>query len=267
MAGTYPPEEHVLSALGIEVAWRGDDTLVGRALVDPARLGRDSQPPGVGALVPIVDLVAGSRAAPSAGNDWMATADVWLHERAPIESGPIDLETRLLRAGKRAIVVAIEVLAAGRPAVSSTVEFTRIRRDATSHSTGSADVAGGWLRLGGGPLLDTALEEACGFVVTDPERGLVEIERSPWVANSFGTVQGGVIALLSDVSAAAAVGPGARTVDLQFRFLDRIDAGPARASAEIVRSDHRWFTVRVEVVDASDDKLIGWAVCRVLAAR
>ena len=259
----YPPPHQVLSAMGIDVSWLDEETMVARALVEPELLGRGGEPPGMGALVPIVDLVAGARAGRLAGGDWMATSDVWLHERAPLRAGPIELHTRVLRAGKRTVVVALEVDGGGRAAVSATVEFSRIRREASPHQTTEAGVSEGWTRLGSGPLLDRPLEDACGFRVLDPDRGEVELARSPFVANSIGTLQGGVVALLGDVAASAAVGHGARTVDLQFRFLAQTGDGPARTHAEIVRRERGLATVRVEVVDAADGVLVGWAVCSV----
>ncbi len=277
MAGRYPPPNQVLSALGIEVARVGadsgpasepgtggtDESMIGRATVDWELLRRGDGPPGVGALVPIVDLVSGARAARTADGDWLVTSDAWLYERAPIEGGPIELQTRLLRAGKRSTVVATEVTAGGRPAISATFEFSRIRRDATSLDTGPAGQPGEWVRLGSGPLLDVPLEQACGFRVVDAGAGVVEIDRSEFVNNSIGTLQGGVIAMLADVSAATLIGPDARTVELHFRFLDQTADGPARATAEVLRTDSAGAAVKVEIVDVSTGRLVGWANCRV----
>ncbi|MGI9595649.1 MAG: hypothetical protein ACR2QK_05795 [Acidimicrobiales bacterium] len=263
MADTYPPPEQILSALGIEVAWTNEGTLLGRATVDPALLGRGEEPPGVGALVPVVDLVAGARAARSVEGDWLATADVWLYERAPMSDRPIELQTRLLRSGKRSTVVAVEVEAGGEPVASSTIEFSRIRREAASLDTRTPDPAGQWTRLGSGPLLEVPLEQACGFRIVDPSTGLVELDRSRFVNNSIGTLQGGAIALLADVSASTMAGPGWRTIDLHFRFLDQTGDGPARATAEIVRVESDSLMINVVIVDTSSDRLVGWATCRV----
>lgn len=240
--------------------------MIGRTLVGPDLLGRSGQPCGAGAIVPIVDLVAGMRARASVGEDWLATSDVWLHERAPIEGGPLEIESRLLRAGRRVVVLSAEVVAGGRPALTASIEFTRIRRDAALSAETPVDRDRGWIRVGGGPLLDRPLEEACGFRIVDGRAGVVELDRSPYVANSTGTLQGGVVALLADVAAAAVVGPGARTVELQYRFLAPTGDGPARTRTEIVRVDGRHRVIRVEVVDASDDdRLVGVAICGVLA--
>lgn len=259
----YPPPGQVLSALGIEVSWPDHETMRGRSTVDVGLLGRDGRPGGVGALVPIVDLVAGIRSTALAGGDWLATSDVWLHERSPLERGPIDLSTRVLRAGRRTIVTTVEVSTVGEPIASASVEFTRIRREASAHATTDSRGVPAWTRLGGGPLLDEPLGEACGFRVVDAERGRVELDRGPFVANSTGTLQGGVVALLADVAAAAFVGPGSRCVDLEYRFLAPTADGPARTSAELLRVDGAHHVVRVEVVDAADGRLVGLAVCGV----
>ncbi|MGH1490418.1 MAG: hotdog domain-containing protein [Acidimicrobiales bacterium] len=260
---TYPPPNQVLSALGIEVAWTDPETASGRTLVDWTLLGRQPGPPGVGSLMAVVDLVAGSLAAKSVGGDWLVTSDVWMYERAPVEGGPIELQARMLRNGKRSTVVAVEVIAAGRASISSTIEFSRIRREATSLDTGRPGKQGEWVRLGSGPLLDVPLEQACGFRIVDAGSGIVEIDRGEFVNNSIGTLQGGVIALLADVSAATLIGPDARTVDLHFRFLDQTGDGPARATAELIRVDDAGATVKVEIIDVSTGRLVAWANCRV----
>ncbi|MEM7324072.1 MAG: hypothetical protein AAF531_13370, partial [Actinomycetota bacterium] len=166
--------------------------------------------------------------------------------------------------GKRSLVSSIEVLSGTVPAAHATVEFSRIRREASPHTGRPAAADGTWRRMGEGDLLDRPIEEACGIRVVDPATGMAEVDRAPFVANSIGTLQGGVVALLADVSAAAVVGPNARTIDLQFRFLAQTGAGPARASAEVIRTDVDGTVVGVEVIDAADDTRVGWAICRVV---
>jgi acyl-coenzyme A thioesterase PaaI-like protein len=263
VAGTYPPPNQVLSVLGIEVTGAADGGSLGRVAVDHSLLGRGDGPPGVGCLVPIVDLVAGSAAARLTEGDWLVTTDVWLYERNPLNGGRIEAESRLLRSGKRSTVMAVEVTAAGVPIVSSTISFSRIRRDAANVSADTPRPDGEWIRLGSGPLLDEPLETACRFRRVEPGSGIVEIDRSPFVNNSIGTLQGGVVALLADVAAADLVGPRARTTELQFRFLAQTADGPARTNAEVVRRDGDGVTVNVEVTDSSDGRLVGWATCRV----
>ena len=96
------------------MSWVDGERMIGRSLVDPALLGRGGRAAGVGALVPFVDLVAGVRSTALVEGDWLATSDVWLHERETIASGPVTAAIDVLRAGRRTIVSAVEVSAGGR---------------------------------------------------------------------------------------------------------------------------------------------------------
>ena len=263
VSGAYPPPNQILSVLAIEARWRDDDTVEAVVGAPSGLLGRDGGPPGMGALLPIVDIVCGSCASRYVEGDWLATADAWLHERAPAV-GEIELSARLLRTGRRTIVLACEVTGDGRPAATSTIAFSRIRNDRRSRTT-RPDHDGRPTRIGSGPALSRPLDEACGIEVIDPGRGEVAMARSAFVNNSTGTYQGGAIALLADAGAAAVVGPRARVVDLQYRYLARTGDGPAVTSAEILRSHDGAATVRVEVVDRSTDTLVGWALATVLS--
>ncbi|MEL6984598.1 MAG: hotdog domain-containing protein [Actinomycetota bacterium] len=266
----YPPPNQILSALGIEVSHRsvdGDPALLARMTADLGLLGRDGRPPGVGALVPLVDLAAGVQITTQAEGDWLVTSDLWINERAPLAAGPLELTATLVRLGRRTGVSLIEVVAGDRGIASATVEFTRVHRDGVSPGTTRATDA--WSRLGSGPLLDRPLEQACGFRVVAPGSGQVEVPNSPFVANSTGTLQGGVGALVADAAAADLIGPEARTVDLSYRFLAPVGDGPTLASAELVRVDgagaKAHHVVRVEVLDVSVDRLVGLATAGVLA--
>lgn len=262
---SYPPPDHILTSLGIEFAWRDERVLDARASVPATLLRRAGRAGGVGPLVPLVDVVGGSCLTRHLDGDWMATSDVWIHERHPLGDGDIELEATVLRAGSRSLVAAVEIRSGGTPSAHATVEFTRIRRDSSRHSGVPASPTGEWRRMGSGPLLDRPVDEACGIRVVDASIGHAEVDRADFVANSIGTLQGGVVALLADASATAMVGNTARTVDLQFRFLAQTGVGPAKATGEILRTDLDGTVVRVEVVDKNDDALVGWAVCRVAA--
>ncbi|MEZ5378680.1 MAG: hypothetical protein R2733_19420 [Acidimicrobiales bacterium] len=261
LMAVYPPSHHIITSLAIDVR-RTPTSLDGRCLVDlhPVR-------PSLGSLVPVVDMVGGSVASRHAAGDWMATSNLWISERAPIapDGGPIEISNRLLRAGKRLIVVACEVSQGDRPVATSTVEFARIRREASRHDIPAANDDGAWRRFGNGPVLDRPLEEACGIEVVDAGRGIARLPHGPFVSNSIGTIQGGAAALLADVGACAMVGSNARVVDLAFRFLAQTGEGPAETRGEIVRRYGGGAVVRVEVVDAADGALVGWAMVAVEA--
>src|SRR5207253_4803500 len=64
---------------------------------------------GLGFLVALVDVNAAMVALCAAHPDWTATADLMLHEAAPLVNGPAILESTLTRAGSRLIVVGIDI--------------------------------------------------------------------------------------------------------------------------------------------------------------
>ncbi len=271
---SYPPPDHVLTALGIEVR-RGADRVWGRASVDPALLARSvggavgGLRPGVGALVPIVDIVSGTHASRHTDGDWLATSDLWIGEVAPlgVDGGRIEVGTRLLRAGGRSIVVGCDVTQGGRPVATSTAEFTRIRRSASRHTSASAVESDEWRRFGNGPALAEPVDRACHIELLDADAGVARLAHHGYVSNSIETIQGGAAALLADTAAAAMLGPTGRVVDLLFRFLAQTAAGPAETSGTVVRRDTSGVTVTIDVVDASTATLVGWATARVVADR
>ncbi len=259
---SYPPPNQILSVYGIDLVWDEEGNLSGTSSVDPKLLGVDGEPCGVGALVPLVDIMAGTLSARAFRPDWQTTTDVWIHEVTPLRSGPIDVSMRVLRQGKRSLVVCSDVFGQGELVATSTVEFTRISRSASPHSIEQGPAVGEPFRLGSGPLLGRPLDEACGFEVVAP--GVVMADKSDFVRNSMGTLQGGAATVLADLAARSIVGAGSRVVDLNYRFLSQTKDGPARATATLIRRTDATATVSVEIVDTSaNDAIVGWSVATV----
>src|SRR5439155_27319488 len=64
---------------------------------------------GLGYLVALVDVNTAMPGLCASQPDWTATADLMLHEAAPLVKGPAVLESNLTRAGSRLIVVGIDI--------------------------------------------------------------------------------------------------------------------------------------------------------------
>ena len=77
--------------------------------------------------------------------------------------------------------------------------------------------------------------------------GVVEIDRTPFVSQLSGTLQGGIVALLGELAAESVL--GAPLCDLETRYLTTIRVGPGRATA----TDLGRGVARVEVHDAGND--------------
>lgn len=87
--------------------------------------------------------------------------------------------------------------------------------------------------------------------------GAVEASLEPYVSQSTGSMQGGVIALLAELAAES--GSGAPVLDLDVRYLSSVRTGPARA----VASPFGPGSSRVEVRDTGrDDRLCALAYAR-----
>jgi acyl-coenzyme A thioesterase PaaI-like protein len=90
------------------------------------------------------------------------------------------------------------------------------------------------------------------------EPGVVEMERTPFVIQAAGSLQGGAVALLGEVAAETLT--GLPVMDLDVRYLSAVRVGPGRATATALGQG----LVRVEVRDRGrDDRLIALAVARV----
>jgi uncharacterized protein (TIGR00369 family) len=118
--------EHLLASLGlIDVAQDGS-TLVVDFPVQPRYANSRGALQG-GLIATLIDVVAG-RLASDGLTDGRATAtnDLVVHYLAPIVQGPARAEARVLRGGRRSMVVQVEVrdLAMDRLAAVGTVSFT-----------------------------------------------------------------------------------------------------------------------------------------------
>ncbi len=89
----------------------------------------------------------------------------------------------------------------------------------------------------------------------------LEMDVTPKVANSTGSIQGGVLATLIDVVAGVSLSRGEQTYvrigtsEMQISFLAGARTGPARAVAHILRRGRTNAVVRVDVHDLGADNL------------
>jgi acyl-coenzyme A thioesterase PaaI-like protein len=104
--------------------------------------------------------------------------------------------------------------------------------------------------------MEKPFPEHVGARILEP--GVAEMERTPFVIQAAGSIQGGAVALLGEVAAESLT--GLPVIDLDVRYLSAVRVGPGRATAtELGRG-----LVRVEVRDGGrDDRLIALALARV----
>ncbi len=260
----YPPEHHVLRDLPFEMEDTGPDAARAHLTVVPevCEDGRLSAGPVLVAVDVLAGLLVGRVIAP----DWMATAQLALHLVDPPADGRLVVDASVRRAGRTTIVVAAALRsdgdAGGHTAGTAELTFVRLpRRD------GNLDIADTPIRIGeriSMALPDSGLRSAyadeIGLRVLDGTSGRAQLDASPFVRNSFGAVNGGVVASLAAGSAAAlasdVLGTRARALDVVATYLAQARVGPLEARARLVRRDGPVALVAVDVDDAgiaSDD--------------
>ena len=260
----YPPSGHFLRHLRIETDTTTPGGSVGRIPALPDLCAADGTL-HIGAIAAALDVTAGALAIMSVHPDWTATTHLSIQTSAGAPAGgAVGLDCRVLRAGRTSVFACADLRAADGTAIgAATIGFARlIRRD--GNPTTAPD--GGVTRLGDaepdGPR--PPLTEFLGL--TDAPGGGVELVLTPRIANSTGTIQGGVVASILERAAQAAAGPG-RVADLEVHYLAAGRIGPFRAIGDVVRRGDATSVVRIRLVDTGDrDKLLATGVASVLAA-
>jgi uncharacterized protein (TIGR00369 family) len=239
----------------------------------PAEVRNRAGHAALGLLVTLADVNGAGVALPAADPDWIATADLSLTQMRPIIEGPAISQATLMRAGSKVIVVAVDLFDghgsedphAAEHSGSGLMTFARIPRRATAVTVNTAtpelDVRqtmateSSYLAV---PLLD-----AIGLRVLDARDGVVEVACVDYVRNSFGTINGGVLGIIFQGAAEAALAARDRSfvaADVQIHYLAQCQAGPARTSTRVLRLGRDHAVCEVRIVDAGhDDQLLSLA--------
>lgn len=230
----------------------------------------------LGFLTTAVDIVTSDPALVAGNGDWTATQDLSLHTVTAAKDGPIFVVATLVRAGKKLVVVSADVYdghgrddiaefvqeidggAAGRPggptlAARGLVTFARLPRHAAAHA--DLYTPERWVgKVRGHPVhdIDGDVYERLELRVVDAASGVLELDRSLFVVNQIGTIQGGAQALLAE-AAAHAMRPGLVATDILVRYLSQVRTGPARSHGTVVRDAPDHSVIDIRLVDAGDD--------------
>lgn len=120
----------------------------------------------------------------------------------------------------------------------------------------------------GNEKLTAPFLEAVGLRVLDAEAGAVEIALVPYVHNSVGALQGGLVVALADLAAEnagrALLARDVVTTDLSVHFLALGREGPVRSRASLLRHDGTGALFSVELREAGhEERLAAVATARV----
>jgi acyl-coenzyme A thioesterase PaaI-like protein len=220
----YPPAEHLLRDLQV-LNWL-ESPGHGVAELDIGDDDRDSSGRvSLGALTTMADIACTRAALSAVAPHFVATLDLSVTTGARPTDGPVRAEARVVRTGSKIVSVDGVVHDIG----PMTASFVRIPNEASLVSDVPAiGVRSKLDRLG--PPLTGPVTQRMGLRVSGDR---AELDRTDYVANSFGTINGGAVGFLVAAVAESVIGwPAA---DLTLRFLDQTKVGPARATAAVIR--------------------------------
>jgi acyl-coenzyme A thioesterase PaaI-like protein len=252
---SYPPDVHLLRDLAFSGTRSGDIST--NTLAVTAGLCDDL---GVrlGVLATMLDVSGAGIALHAIAPDWIATADLQAHLIRPVPGGIVAVQCRPLRVGARRVVVDAEMRDGdGVLCGTGRMAFARIPGSATKAKLdGVTDAETTHITMDGGQPITDSVTERCGMNPVGP--GQLRFDKSPYVENSFGTVNGGVLALAADAAAVSACGGGSAR-DLHIHYLEQIGAGPVGVTAEVVRDDESGRLCAVRIEDRADHRLVAVA--------
>lgn len=258
----YPPPDHVLRELGLEVDVRADGTLDGFLPITDA-VRAPSGEPLLGAVATMVDMMGGIASIRACTPDRVATADMSLHLVPTGGTDRLEGTMHVRRRGRRTLVVEVVLRGGnGQPAGLATLTFAILPQPPDAPVLGT-------LEPGRRPAIEhrhvgrRPFADALGLRHVDA--ATVEIDVVPEVRNSLGALNGGFLTAVIDAAAAgataAAIGRPAETVDLHIAFLQLGRVGPLRASATVL-DDPSGAAARgramlsVDVTDQGSDGLL-----------
>ena len=258
ISGDYPPLHHMLRDLLISVEFQEKTRCVVRAPVVP-EICTDRGGVHVGVVATLVDVLGATLAIRALYPDWIATAGLSIYIIRPAKSGTVVASGTVIRAGQSINVIDVDISEelsdSTHPSTSigaAIMTFSRLPRRKDTIEVEADSVNGINFALERSGLSRRYLDEV-GLRILDETAGVIEIKMTDYVRNSFGAIQGGIVALLADVAgqcaARAATGQPLITKDITVHYLSQGRVGPFRTRARMLRKTGDTALTRVEVVD------------------
>jgi len=264
MADTYPPQDHMLRDLSIDVLVTGKGRATIQAPVAPQACSENGCM-HVGLLATLVDVLGGVIAIPAVSPGWISTSSLSIHTTRQMMSGRVSAEGHVLRAGRTSVVIGVELQAEkdGLPHKKTSAGFamitysrlsgnkTKLHMQTTHNSHESVRFS-----LKGTGLQKPFMEKA-GVRCIDRAAGQLTLKMDDYVRNSLGSLQGGMTAFLADLAgqsvACEATGKPGQTRDLVIHYMSPGITGPFLTAAEVLRMDQHSALTRIRVVDQGND--------------
>jgi uncharacterized protein (TIGR00369 family) len=249
---TYPPDRHLLRDL--RLAFDHSEADMSRAWLPivPEICGDDGAV-RAGALAVLVDVIGGGRAAAAAHPNWIATADLTLHLTAAATEGTVEALARVLRTGRTTVVLEVTLHCDAKPIGLATMSFSVLPRRDINPDMGATTSEGPSTMALDGSGMTAPFVEMIGITTVEATTGAVELPVRDWAKNSMGALQGGVVGMVVEASAEAALrratGRPLVVTDLQCSYLSFGKVGPLRTSGEVLEASDDRGMARVTLVD------------------
>ena len=265
MSNTYPPPDHMLRDLSLEVITTGTNRARVQAQVVPETCS-ESGFTYVGLLATLVDVLGGVIAIPAVSPDWISTSNLSIHTTRNVTPGRVMAEGTILRSGRTSIVIGVEIQAERTgfpnkttPAGVAVITYSRLAGNKTGlrlKTRGNAYESEHFSLKGTGlhiPFMDKA-----GIQTLDRTQGRLLLEMKDYVRNSLGSLQGGMTAFLADLAGQYVASHGRKypgqTRDLVIHFMSPGITGPFQTTADVLRMDRHAALTRIHVVDQGSDQ-------------
>lgn len=224
----------------------------------------------MGALATLIDVAAGTFSHELVRPDWLATTDMKVHLRRPAMGDEVMIRTTTVRAGRRNIISQTIVTDADGEIARGWVTYTRLpRRDDSPPIEVTSRIGRHLVYVeqdeGERENLDDYVGIDLDRILVDTEDQIAfELDHSPRIHNSFGSLQGGAAAVLVERAATLAIerrfGSPGRVTDLHIYYLGQTRAGPFKVEASVLRTDAGSLTSDVSILDiGNDDQLLDLA--------
>jgi acyl-coenzyme A thioesterase PaaI-like protein len=277
-----PGERHVVRDMDLATKLVTLDRCLVRAPLTEA-VSTSAGTASLGMLMTLVDVGASEPALATCRPDWTATQDLAVHATGWLAEGPVVVDTHLVRVGKKMIVVAADIYDSHGTddfdELQTAIDGSKSAGDRRASNGSGITLAGRGLltfvRVPGTAVMglddhnpaswvgqvrhrgveqppDGTMFERMELRMVDGPGGVVELDRTPYVANNLGTINGGAQAVLIE-AAATAMRPGLVATDMQLHYLSQVKAGPARTSGTVSRDAEDHSVVVIELVDAGHD--------------
>ncbi|MEZ4332502.1 MAG: hypothetical protein R3F35_12145 [Myxococcota bacterium] len=255
----FPPARHLVRDLRVVVD-RSQDAARIRLPIVPALFDAAGRP-RVGVVAVIADMIAGQTAIREVAPSWIATGNLGLTVGELPTSGTLEGRPRVLRKGATTIVIEVELdhLESDRAVGLSTLGFSILpRRNAMQAALHDARSGGGVdaLYAPADRGLDAPLLEAMGIAFDPADPAGAEVALDPYLQNTLGALQGGVVAILMEATAErlarARLGGPVRVRGIELQYLKLGRKGPIAARARALARTPWGLIARVELFDRGD---------------